>query len=84
MVLKCTYVRQLRYSYVNDDMLLLLLLWPVHARIFRFDRQNRPYYEFNTSKLTRLGFKFKSVEEMFDDCISSFVKQSYLSLVQQG
>ncbi|XP_044507484.1 tetraketide alpha-pyrone reductase 1 [Mangifera indica] len=53
----------------------------------RFVELNRPYYEFNTSKLTSLGFKFKSIEEMFDDCIAWFVQQGYIddkaNIIQQ-
>ncbi|XP_010432286.1 PREDICTED: tetraketide alpha-pyrone reductase 1-like [Camelina sativa] len=45
----------------------------------RFEKLNRLHYNFNTSKIQSLGFKFKSLEEMFDDCIASFVEQGYLS-----
>ena len=47
-------------------------------RYFRFEQIKRPYYEFNTSKLKSLGFKFKSIQDMFDDCIASLVKQGHL------
>ncbi|EOA18054.1 hypothetical protein CARUB_v10006500mg [Capsella rubella] len=30
-------------------------------------------------EIQSLGFKFKSLEEMFDDCIASLVEQGYLS-----
>ncbi|KAF9587222.1 hypothetical protein IFM89_039552 [Coptis chinensis] len=43
----------------------------------RFDRLHRPYYEFNTSKLKTLGFTFKGIEEMFDDCVASLKDQGY-------
>ncbi|KAM1483388.1 hypothetical protein FF1_035277 [Malus domestica] len=44
----------------------------------RFEQLGRPrYYELNTSKLGR-GFKFKSIQEMFDDCIASLVEQGHL------
>ncbi|XP_023633710.1 tetraketide alpha-pyrone reductase 1 [Capsella rubella] len=45
----------------------------------RFEKLNRLHYNFNTSKIQSLGFKFKSLEEMFDDCIASLVEQGYLS-----
>ncbi|KAK4848545.1 hypothetical protein QYF36_014411 [Acer negundo] len=68
----------------NDELVSLLSSrYPLLPLPQRFERLSRPYYEFNTSKLTSLGFKFKSVQEMFDDCIASFVKQGYLSSVQQ-
>jgi hypothetical protein len=31
-----------------------------------------PYYTLNSSKLEKLGLKFKPVETMFDDCIAWF------------
>nr|XP_029122796.1 tetraketide alpha-pyrone reductase 1 isoform X3 [Elaeis guineensis] len=36
-----------------------------------------PYYEFNTSKLQDLGFMFRGIEEMFDDCIRSLKEHGY-------
>ena len=49
----------------------------------RFDPEDMPmpYYEFNTTKLKSLGLKFKSVQEMFDDCIASLVEKSQLGQV---
>ncbi|XP_068649148.1 tetraketide alpha-pyrone reductase 1 [Aristolochia californica] len=41
---------------------------------------DRTYYDFDTSKLRKLGFEFKGEEEMFDDCISAFQKQGHVSL----
>ncbi|KAL5980148.1 hypothetical protein ACLOJK_036615 [Asimina triloba] len=38
----------------------------------------RPYYDFNTGKLRSLGFEFKGIEEMFDDCIASLKEQGHL------
>ncbi|KAK1287742.1 Tetraketide alpha-pyrone reductase 1 [Acorus calamus] len=35
-------------------------------------------YEYNTSKLRKMGFQFKGLEEMFDDCIGSLKDQGYL------
>lgn len=46
---------------------------------FRFEASNKPYYDFNISKVEKLGMKFKSVEEMFDDCVASFLEQGHLS-----
>ncbi|KAJ4913963.1 Tetraketide alpha-pyrone reductase 1 [Raphanus sativus] len=46
------------------------------------EKLDRPHYDFDTSKVQQsLGLKFKSLEEMFDDCIASFVEQGYLSHV---
>uniref|UniRef100_A0A162A6P6 Dihydroflavonol 4-reductase n=1 Tax=Daucus carota subsp. sativus TaxID=79200 RepID=A0A162A6P6_DAUCS len=44
----------------------------------RFEKLDRPYYELDTTKLKSLGFKFKSIEEMFDDCIASLKEQGHL------
>lgn len=57
----------------NLDMLIICI---------RFQRLDRPYYDLSTAKLEGLGFKFKSIEEMLDDCISSLVEQGYLSLAK--
>ena len=46
----------------------------------RFDPLDIPYYEFNTTKLKSLGLKFKSVQEMFDDCIASLVEKGHLEV----
>ncbi|KAF4363953.1 hypothetical protein G4B88_004253 [Cannabis sativa] len=45
----------------------------------RFEQVERPYYEFNTSKVKSLGFEFKSISEMFEDCIASLKDQGYLN-----
>lgn len=50
-------------------------------KTFRFEKLNRLHYNFDTSKIESLGLKFKSLEEMFDDCIASFVEKGYLSHV---
>lgn len=42
---------------------------------------NRPHYEFNTSKIESLGLKFKSIGEMFDDCVVSLVDHGFLPSV---
>ncbi|OVA05622.1 NAD-dependent epimerase/dehydratase [Macleaya cordata] len=47
----------------------------------RFEHLDRPNYEFNTSKVKNLGFKFKGIEEMFDDCIASLKEQGHLLFV---
>jgi len=51
--------------------------------VFRFKKLDRPHYELTTGKLESVGFKFKSVEEMFDDCFASFVEQGHLTLPHQ-
>ncbi|KAL9415674.1 hypothetical protein AB3S75_043882 [Citrus x aurantiifolia] len=63
----------------NELVSLLSTRYPLLPIPERFELLDRPYYEFNTSKLTSLlGFKFKSIEEMFDDCIAWFDEQGYL------
>ncbi|CAF2247339.1 unnamed protein product [Brassica napus] len=47
----------------------------------RFKKLNRLHYDLDTSKIKSLGLEFKPLEEMFDDCIASFVEQGYLSHV---
>lgn len=46
---------------------------------FRFEKLDRPSYDLNVSKLKDLGMKFRSIEEMFDDCVEYFTAQGYLS-----
>ncbi|ERN11436.1 tetraketide alpha-pyrone reductase 1 [Amborella trichopoda] len=46
--------------------------------ISSFGKHPRPYYELNTFKLENLGFTFRSIEEMFDDCVESLKEQGYL------
>ncbi|XP_058073304.1 tetraketide alpha-pyrone reductase 1 isoform X5 [Magnolia sinica] len=52
-------------------------LLPIPKRFESGWSSRRSYYEFNTIKLRSLGFKFKSVEEMFDDCIASLKEQGH-------
>ncbi|XP_010270636.1 PREDICTED: tetraketide alpha-pyrone reductase 1 isoform X2 [Nelumbo nucifera] len=75
--------RYLCSSKVLDNIELASLLakrYPLLPIPKRFDSVfgDRPYYEFNTSKLESLGFKFKSIEEMFDDCVASLREQGHL------
>ncbi|KAF3971287.1 hypothetical protein CMV_005096 [Castanea mollissima] len=66
----------------NDELASLLAArYPSLPIPKRFEPLNRPYYEFNTSKIKSLGFKFKSIQEMFDDCIASLVEQGHLRSV---
>ncbi|EXB40460.1 hypothetical protein L484_013763 [Morus notabilis] len=62
----------------NDLASFLSARYPSLSAPKRFEQLNRPYYEFNTSKLRSLGFKFKTINEMFDDCIASLVEQGHL------
>ncbi|KAH7287768.1 hypothetical protein KP509_32G073400 [Ceratopteris richardii] len=39
---------------------------------------DRPIYLLNTSKLEKLGMQFKTVEEMYDDCVSAFKARGLL------
>ncbi|KAK7841420.1 tetraketide alpha-pyrone reductase 1, partial [Quercus suber] len=70
-------------TVLNNDELASLLAerYPSLPIPKRFEPLNRPYYEFNTSKFKSLGFKFKSIQEMFDDCIASLVEQGHLRSV---
>lgn len=78
---KKAHGRQLCSSIVLDNNELVSMLsarylnFPIPKR---FEALDKPYYELNTSKLTSLGFKFKSIEEMFDDCIASLTAQGHL------
>ncbi|KAK4561868.1 hypothetical protein RGQ29_004642 [Quercus rubra] len=66
----------------NDELASLLAArYPSLPIPKRFEPLNRPCYEFNTSKFKSLGFKFKSIQEMFDDCIASLVEQGHLRSV---
>ncbi|KAK3000832.1 hypothetical protein RJ639_046574 [Escallonia herrerae] len=65
----------------NDELASILSsIYPSFPIPKRFERLDRPYYELNTSKLRSLGFKFKSIEEMFHDCITSLMEHGHLSL----
>ncbi|KAH6786199.1 dihydroflavonol 4-reductase-like1 [Perilla frutescens var. hirtella] len=45
-----------------------------------FKKHARPVYDFDTSKLKRLGMRrLRSIEEMFDDCVRSLIMQGHLS-----
>ncbi|KAI8553896.1 hypothetical protein RHMOL_Rhmol05G0052000 [Rhododendron molle] len=79
---KKAHGRYLCSSIVLDNNELVSMLsarYPNFPIPKRFEALDRPYYEWNTSKLTSLGFKFKSIEEMFDDCIASLTAQGHLS-----
>ncbi|KAL6965176.1 Tetraketide alpha-pyrone reductase 1 [Sarracenia purpurea var. burkii] len=79
---KNAHGRYLCSSVVLDNNELVLRLsarypmLPIPKRFEVVDRSS--YYEFNTSKLRSLGFKFKSIEEMFDDCVASLMAQGHL------
>ncbi|KAI8022513.1 Tetraketide alpha-pyrone reductase 1 [Camellia lanceoleosa] len=75
--------RYLCSSIVVDNNELVSMLsrrYPTLPIPKRFEALDRPYYELNTSKLRSLGFKFKCIEEMFDDCIASLMAQGHLCL----
>uniref|UniRef100_A0A2N9J7I1 NAD-dependent epimerase/dehydratase domain-containing protein n=1 Tax=Fagus sylvatica TaxID=28930 RepID=A0A2N9J7I1_FAGSY len=66
----------------NDELASLLATrYPSLPIPKWFEPTNRPFYEFNTSKLKSFGFKFKCIQEMFDDCIASLVEQGHLQFV---
>ncbi|XP_061374807.1 tetraketide alpha-pyrone reductase 1 [Gastrolobium bilobum] len=64
----------------NDLVALLAARYPGLPIPKRFEKLDRPRYELNTGKLRSLGFRFKSIEEMFDDCIVSLGEQGHLTL----
>ncbi|MBA0619719.1 hypothetical protein Godav_005528 [Gossypium davidsonii] len=65
----------------NDELVSILSArYPSLPIPKGFEKLDRPYYEFNTSKIRSLGFKFRPIEEMFDDCIESLVEKGLLSL----
>ncbi|KAI3729001.1 hypothetical protein L6452_17647 [Arctium lappa] len=66
----------------NDELVSILSeRYPTLPIPKRFEQHDRPYYEFDTTKLKSLGFKFKPIQEMFDDCITSLVEQGHLSIL---
>ncbi|KAL6271028.1 hypothetical protein ACE6H2_027939 [Prunus campanulata] len=74
--------RYLCSSIVLDNNELASLLskqYPSLPIPKRFEQLGRPRYDFDTSKLKSLGFKFKTIQEMFDDCIASLVEQGHLT-----
>ncbi|XP_065875998.1 tetraketide alpha-pyrone reductase 1 [Euphorbia lathyris] len=65
----------------NDELVSILSArYPSLPIPKRFEQLDRPYYDFNTTKLKSLGLKFKSIENMFDDCVASLVEQGYLQI----
>ncbi|KAJ8756327.1 hypothetical protein K2173_025139 [Erythroxylum novogranatense] len=78
--------RYLCSSIVLDNNELVSILsarYPSLPIPKRFEESSRPRYDFNTSKLQSLGFKeFKSIQQMLDDCVASFVKEELNSIKQ--
>ncbi|RVW48339.1 Tetraketide alpha-pyrone reductase 1 [Vitis vinifera] len=66
----------------NELTSLLSARYPSLPIPKRSDALDIPYVEFNTSKLKSLGFKFKSIQDMFDDCIASLVEEGHLGQVK--
>nr|GEU36847.1 tetraketide alpha-pyrone reductase 1 [Tanacetum cinerariifolium] len=65
----------------NDELVSIMSArYPTLPIPKRFEQHERPYYQFNTNKIKSLGFTFKSIPEMFDDCITSLVAQGHLSI----
>ncbi|XP_057769101.1 tetraketide alpha-pyrone reductase 1 [Salvia miltiorrhiza] len=48
-----------------------------------FKKVERPHYDFDVSKIKGLGMRFRSIEEMFDDCVHFFTMQALLSPLSQ-
>ncbi|OMP03863.1 NAD-dependent epimerase/dehydratase [Corchorus olitorius] len=84
------------YVHIDDVALCHILVYEKEAANGRylcnstvldnneFEEDGRPYYEFNTSKIKSLGFNFRPIEDMFDDCIESLVQQGHLPPLQPG
>ncbi|KAM7470991.1 hypothetical protein LguiA_009174 [Lonicera macranthoides] len=70
---------RMEYVHIDDAALCHILVYEHEKAHGRFEVIDRPYFEFNTSKIKNLGFTFKTIEEMFDDCIKSLVEQGHLS-----
>ncbi|KAK1373744.1 Tetraketide alpha-pyrone reductase 1 [Heracleum sosnowskyi] len=63
----------------NDELTSILSArYPALPLPKKFEKLDRPYYELDTTKLQSLGFKFKSIQEMFDDCVASLKEQGHL------
>ena len=67
------YIYMIRIFYFNSLIDSHLL------NFFRFKNLDSAHYILNTRKLRSLGFMFKSIEEMLDDCVASPVEQGYLT-----
>ncbi|KAL8092202.1 tetraketide alpha-pyrone reductase 1 [Apium graveolens] len=81
---KDAHGRYLCSSTVVDNEELTSLLsarYPTLPIPRKFEKLDRPYYELDTTKLRSLGFKFKSLEEMFDDCVAYLKEQGHLQLL---
>ncbi|KAK4437549.1 Tetraketide alpha-pyrone reductase 1 [Sesamum alatum] len=75
--------RYLCSSTVVDNHQLAAILSPRYPTLpipKRFVKHDRPHYELDVSKLKGLGMQFRSIEEMFDDCVESLTHQGHLSL----
>lgn len=76
--------RYLCSSKVLDNQELAALLLkrypslPISTRFHSYYKI--PKYEFDTSKLLKMGFQFKGVEEMFDDCILFLKEHGYITI----
>uniref|UniRef100_A0A7C9CJI0 NAD-dependent epimerase/dehydratase domain-containing protein n=1 Tax=Opuntia streptacantha TaxID=393608 RepID=A0A7C9CJI0_OPUST len=78
---EAAYGRYLCSSTVIDNNELASFLasrYPSYPIPKGFKELERPYYEFNTAKIQSLGFKFKPLEDMFDDCVASLLQQGRL------
>ncbi|PIN14786.1 Flavonol reductase/cinnamoyl-CoA reductase [Handroanthus impetiginosus] len=66
----------------NDELVAILSArYPALPIPKRFEKLDRAHYDFDVSKLKGLGMKFRSIEEMFDDCVQSLKEQGHLSLI---
>ncbi|XP_051130799.1 tetraketide alpha-pyrone reductase 1 [Andrographis paniculata] len=64
----------------NDELTAILAArYPNLPIPKRFENLERPFYDLNVFKLKALGMKFRSLEEMFDDCVKSLIEQGHLS-----
>ncbi|XP_075473822.1 tetraketide alpha-pyrone reductase 1-like [Primulina tabacum] len=65
----------------NELASILSARYPALPIPKRFKKLDRPYYDFNVSKLKGLGMKFRSIQDMFDDCVESLIQQGHLTSV---
>lgn len=65
--------------YFLPYLIILSFLFCIFG-LCRFEKIDRPYYELDVSKLRGLGMNFRSIEEMFDDCVQSLINQGHLYL----
>ncbi|KAM0001760.1 putative NAD-dependent epimerase/dehydratase, tetraketide alpha-pyrone reductase 1 [Helianthus debilis subsp. tardiflorus] len=65
----------------NHELVSIISVrYPTLAIPKRFEQHDHSHYDFNSTKIKGLGLKFKSIEDIFDDCVTSLVAQGHLSI----